>query len=87
MSASRTLDYDYHRNGNLTSKISDVFGDKDVTSIGQGTAGPNALTRATVGGAVHNFRYDAQGHFEHDDAASGDGQFVEWDGAGAWRRR
>ena len=84
MSASRTLDYAYDRNGNLTSKTSDVMGDKDVTSTmyGQGTAGPHALTRATVGDVVHNFHYDAQGHLERDDAASGDDKFIEWDGRG-----
>ena len=82
--ASRTLDYDYHRNGNLTSKTSDVTGDKNVTATmyGQGTAGPHALTRATVGGVVHDFRYDAQGHIERYDAASGDDRFIEWDGRG-----
>ena len=82
--ASRTLDYDYHRNGNLTSKTSDATGDKDVTATmyGQGTAGPHALTRATVGGVVHNFRYDAQGHIERYEAASGDDRFIEWDGRG-----
>ena len=49
--ASRTLDYAYGRGGNLTSKTSDVSGDKDVTSTsyGAGPAGPHALTRATVG--------------------------------------
>ena len=84
MSASRTLDYDYDRNGNLTSKTSDISGDKKVTATmyGQGTAGPHALTRATVGGVVHNFRYDAQGHIERYDAASGDDRFIEWDGRG-----
>ena len=82
--ASRTLDYGYDRNGNLTSKTSDVTGDKKVTATmyGQGTAGPHALTRATVGDVVHNFRYDAQGHIEHYDAASGDDRFIEWDGRG-----
>ena len=84
MAASRTLDYDYEPGGNLTSKTSDMSGDKNVTATmyGQGTAGPHALTRATVGDVVHNFRYDAQGHLERDDAASGDDRFVEWDGRG-----
>ena len=84
MSASRTLDYAYDPNGNLTSKTSDVSGDRDVTSTmyGQRSAGPHALTRARVGGAVHRFHYDAQGHLEWDDAASGDDRFIEWDGRG-----
>ena len=83
-SASRTLDYAYDTNGNLTSKTSDVSGDKSVTATmyGQGAAGPHALTRATVGGVAHTFHYDAQGHLEHDDAASGDDRFIEWDGRG-----
>ena len=84
MSASRTLDYAYDPNGNLTSKTSDVSGDRDLTSTvyGQRSAGPHALTRARVGGAVHRFHYDAQGHLEWDDAASGDDRFIEWDGRG-----
>ena len=84
MSASRTLDYNYHRNGNLTSKTSDVSGDKDViaTMYGQRSAGPHVLTRATVGGVVHDFHYDAQGHIERYEAASGDDRFIEWDGRG-----
>ena len=49
---------------------------------GQRSAGPHALTRARVGGAVHRFHYDAQGHLEWDDAASGDDRFIEWDGRG-----
>ena len=82
--ASRTLDYAYDNRGNLTSKTSDASGDDNVTSTmyGQGSTGPHALTRATVGGVVHNFRYDAQGHLERDDAASGDDRFIEWDGRG-----
>ena len=31
---------------------------------------------------AHDFHYDAQGHLERDDAASGDDRFVEWDGRG-----
>ena len=82
--ASRTLDYAYGSGGNLTSKTSDVSGDKNVTSTmyGQEPAGPHALTRATVDGVVHDFRYDALGHLERDDAASGDDRFIEWDGRG-----
>ena len=82
--ASRTLDYGYDNRGNLTSKTSDAAGDKSVTSTmyEQGSAGPHALTRATVDGVVHDFRYDAQGHLERDDAASGDDRFIEWDGRG-----
>ena len=82
--ASRTLDYAYGSGGNLTSKTSDASGDDDVTSTmyGQGSAGPHALTRVTVGDVVHNFHYDAQGHLVRDDAASGDDRFVEWDGRG-----
>ena len=81
---SRTLDYGYEPGGNLTSKTSDVTGDRNVTSTmyGQGSAGPHALTRATVGDVVQNFHYDAQGHLVRDDAASGDDRFVEWDGRG-----
>ena len=84
MAASRTLDYDYDPGGNLTSKTSDVAGDGDVTSTmyGQGSAGPHALTRATIGGVAHDLHYDAQGHVERYDAASGDDRFVEWDGRG-----
>ena len=82
--ANRTLDYGYDNRGNLTSKTSDAAGDKNVTSTmyEQGSAGPHALTRATVDGVVHDFRYDAQGHLERDDAASGDDRFIEWDGRG-----
>ena len=82
--ASRTLDYGYDNRGNLTSKTSDAAGDKSVTSTmyEQRSAGPHALTRATVDGVVHDFRYDAQGHLERDDAASGDDRFIEWDGRG-----
>ena len=82
--ASRTLDYGYDNRGNLTSKTSDAAGDKSVTSTmyEQGSAGPHALTRATVDGVVHDFHYDAQGHLERDDAASGDDRFIEWDGRG-----
>ncbi len=82
--ASRTLDYGYDNRGNLTSKTSDAAGDKSVTSTmyEQRSAGPHALTGATVGGVVHNFHYDAQGHLERDDAASGDDRFIEWDGRG-----
>ena len=82
--ASRTLDYGYDNRGNLTSKTSDAAGDKSVTSTmyEQRSAGPHALTGATVGGVVHNFHYDAQGHLEWDDSASGDDRFVEWDGRG-----
>ena len=82
--ASRTLDYGYDNRGNLTSKTSDASGDDDVTSTmyEQRSAGPHALTRATVGDVVHDFHYDAQGHLERDDAASGDDRFIEWDGRG-----
>ena len=82
--ASRTLDYGYDNRGNLTSKTSDAAGDKSVTSTmyEQGSAGPHALTRATVGDVVHDLHYDAQGHLERDDAASGDDRFIEWDGRG-----
>ena len=82
--ASRTLDYGYDNRGNLTSKTSDAAGDKSVTATmyEQRSAGPHALTRATVDGVVHDFRYDAQGHLERDDAASGDDRFIEWDGRG-----
>ena len=82
--ASRTLDYGYDNRGNLTSKTSDAAGDKSVTSTmyEQGSAGPHALTRATVDGVAHDFHYDAQGHLVRDDAASGDDCFVEWDGCG-----
>ena len=82
--ASRTLDYGYDNRGNLTSKTSDAAGDKSVTSTmyEQRSAGPHALTGATVGGVVHNFHYDAQGHLERYDAASGDDRFIEWDGRG-----
>ena len=83
--ASRTLDYGYDNRGNLTSKTSDAAGDKSVTSTmyEQRSAGPHALTRATVDGdVVHDLHYDAQGHLERDDAASGDDRFVEWDGRG-----
>ena len=82
--ASRTLDYGYDNRGNLTSKTSDAAGDKSVTSTmyGQRSAGPHALTRATVDGVAHDFHYDAQGHLEWDDAASGDDRFIEWDGRG-----
>ena len=82
--ASRTLDYGYDNRGNLTSKTSDASGDDDVTSTmyGQEPAGPHALTRATVGGVRHDLYYDAQGHVERYDAASGDDRFVEWDGRG-----
>ena len=82
--ASRTLDYGYDNRGNLTSKTSDAAGDKSVTSTmyGQRSAGPHALTRATVDGVAHDFHYDAQGHLERDDAASGDDRFIEWDGRG-----
>ena len=81
MTASRTLDYTYDRRGNLTSKTSDVMGDKNVTATmyGQGSAGPHALTRATVGDVVNDLRYDPQGHVERYDAASGDDKFIEWD--------
>ena len=48
----------------------------------QRSAGPHALTGATVGGVVHNFHYDALGHLVRDDAASGDDRFIEWDGRG-----
>ena len=82
--ASRTLDYGYDNRGNLTSKTSDAAADKNVTGTmyGERGAGPHALTRATVDGVVHDFRYDAQGHLERDDAASGDDRFIEWDGRG-----
>ena len=83
-SASRTLDYAYESGGNLTSKTSDAAGDKDVTSTmyGRGSAGPHALTRATVGDVVNDLRYDPQGHVEDYEAASGDDKFIEWDGRG-----
>ena len=82
--ASRTLDYGYDNRGNLTSKTSDAAGDKSVTSTmyEQRSAGPHALTGATVGGVVHNFHYDPLGHLVRDDAASGDDRFIEWDGRG-----
>ena len=82
--ASRTLDYAYGRGGNLTSKTSDAAADKNVTGTmyGERGAGPHALTRATVGGVRHDLHYDAQGHLERDDAASGDDRFIEWDGRG-----
>ena len=72
MAASRTVDYAYECGGNLTS-----------TPYLQSSAGPRALTPATVGGVVvHDFHDDAQGHLERDDAASGDDRFIEWDGRG-----
>ena len=48
--ASRTLSHTYDANGNLKSKTSSVNADMGATSYtyGAGTAGPHAVTGATI---------------------------------------
>ena len=82
---ARTLrkeEFDYDYLGRLDSAATKLGGSTTSTMYEQRSAGPHALTRATVGGVVHNFHYDALGHLERDDAASGDDRFIEWDGRG-----
>ena len=71
-SNTRDLDYDYDVFGNLTLKTSTRPGDVDVTNqaYGAGSAGPNALTSATVSGVNYTLTYNGVGAVTRYDIAS-----------------
>lgn len=62
-SPTRNLVYDYDKLGNLLYKTSNKAGDLDVTNYGYGagTAGPSAVTSATVGGVPYTLNYNSVG--------------------------
>ena len=82
--AGRTLAYGYDALGNLTSKTSDVAGDADAATYayGTGSTAPTRLASAVLGGRATTFGYDADGHVERHDAATGEDAFIEWNGRG-----
>ena len=85
--ATRTLSQTYHANGNLKTKTSSLGADMDVssyTSYGAGSAGPHAVTGATIEGKTYDFDYDADGNMiEYECTATtgcGDNKYIEWNG-------
>lgn len=59
----RDLVYEYDELGNIESKTSTVAGDTDVTgyAYGAGTAGPHAVTSASIDGVSNILTYDLNG--------------------------
>jgi YD repeat-containing protein len=78
--ASRTLDFAYDKPGNLTSKLSNVGADLDVTGYTYGTAGkPHRLTTVTIGGVANTLGYDANGNVVRYQK-TGDWTWLDYDG-------
>ncbi len=77
----RTLTTQYDKLGNILAKTSSHPGDTNVTGYqyGQGgSAGPNAVSQAAIGGVAHDLYYDANGAITYYDAASGDDKWITW---------
>ncbi len=77
----RTLTTQYDLLGNVMAKTSSYAGDPSVSGYqyGQGgSAGPNAVSQAVIGGVTNNLYYDANGALTHYDAANGDDKWVTW---------
>ncbi len=79
--ASRTLDFAYDKPGNLTSKLSNVGADLDVTGYAYGTPGkPHRLTAVTIGGVANTLSHDLNGNLTPYTAASGPHTWLTYDG-------
>jgi RHS repeat-associated protein len=77
----RELDFDYDDLGNITSKLSDVTADTDVTNYTYGTptyTNPYALNSVNIGGVMNTISFDGNGNITKYDAASGDDRFFVW---------
>lgn len=70
----------YDKLGNIQRKLSSYIDDVSVDDYqyGEGNAGPNAVTSATINNVVHNLQYDANGAITRYDAAVGDDRFIAW---------
>ncbi len=83
-SASRTLATTYDKLGNINDKTSSVTADVDVTGYGYGSGttapGHHAVTRASIGGNAHTFRYDAEGNMTQYDCtpATCEDKYIGW---------
>ncbi len=80
-SNTRDLDYSYNEFGNITSKTSTLSGDTDVTGYvyGAGTAGPHAVTSASIDGIAHTLTYDLNGAVtKYDIAGTSDDKYIAY---------
>ena len=80
-SNTRDLSYVYSELGNVESKTSTLSGDTDVTGYGYGagSAGPHAVTSATVDGVLHTLTYDLNGAItKYDIAGTSDDKYIAY---------
>ncbi len=81
LSVSRQLDFTFDIHGNLTSKVSNVSGDLNVTGYTYGTSGqPHRLTSVSMGGNFNTLSYSTAGDITQYDATTGNDTWLEYDG-------
>lgn len=88
-SYQRRLETQYNNIGNITKKISTKTGDDDVTSYTYktkesgcaNTAGPHAVSKATINGVVNHLCYDKNGYITRY-TRSGSDKFIEYNTEG-----
>ncbi len=80
-SNTRDLSYAYNQLGNVTSKVSTLTGDTDVTgyAYGAGLAGPHAATGFSVDGVARTLFYDLNGAVtKYDIAGTSDDKYIAY---------
>jgi RHS repeat-associated protein len=80
-SNTRDLVYSYDKLGNITSKTSSLTGDTDVTGYvyGAGSAGPHAVTSASINGVANTLTYDLNGAVtKYDIAGTSDDKYIAY---------
>jgi RHS repeat-associated protein len=80
-SNTRDLEYDYDLFGNIEEKTSTLTGDVDVAgyNYGAGSAGPHAVTSATVAGTLYTLSYDDNGAVtQYDIAGTSDDKYLAY---------
>ena len=81
LSVSRQLDFTFDQHGNLTSKLSNVTTDLDVTGYTYATSlKPHRLTSVNIGGNVNTLSYSSAGDITQYDATAGNDTWLEYDG-------
>ena len=84
INASRTLETNYDKLGNLKNKTSSVTADVEVTGYdygsGMGTPNHHKVTSASIGGNAHTFSYDTDGNMTQYDCTSAtcEDKYIGW---------
>ena len=82
--ASRTLETNYDKLGNLKNKTSSVTADVEVTGYdygsGMGTPNHHKVNGASIGGNAHTFSYDTEGNMTRYDCtpATCEDKYIGW---------